>query len=379
MQAFYNALIVISVFLQASQVMGHGFVSTFSVVGGKSYAGNPPGEGTTHDPSVVRQVQSKTPVKGVDDPDMACGTGAKPALLAADVNPGDTVAFSWRGGTGESNWVHEKGPIVTYMASCGSVPCAEFDALKAKWFKVADLMQKSDGTWYMADVMHQGAAIEVKIPSTLAAGNYLIRQEMIAIHLANTIGGVEIFPSCTQLKVGGSQTGKPDASELVSFPGAYKADSPALFIPEVFEARHKFVVPGPAIAKIAGGKGGSGPTSSSTATTTKAVATETTTSSTTSTSTAASSTPSPVMNAAKPPSTSTASQATPKPTTVRKCKRKRSERIAKRAASVVAIPSPSFNEAPSSPLLPHRSHARHSRRALRRFEHGSHAVLGRRA
>lgn len=43
---------------------------------------------------------------------------------------------------------------MTYMASCGSTPCNEFNATGAKWFKIDQLglSDPSVPTWYQADI-----------------------------------------------------------------------------------------------------------------------------------------------------------------------------------------------------------------------------------
>ena len=93
-----------------------------------------------------------------------------------------------------------------------------------------------------------GAVANVTIPSNLAPGNYMIRHEIIALHLAPTMGGAEFYEGCAQLKVGGSQTGQPKASDLVSLPGAYKDDDPGIFV-NIFNSNFKtYSFPGPPIA-----------------------------------------------------------------------------------------------------------------------------------
>lgn len=72
-----------------------------------------------------------------------------------------------------------------------------------------------------------------KIPDSLASGQYLIRHEIIALQLAVSEGGAEFYPSCTQVKVGGSQVSTASSSELVSFPGAYADTDPGIFDPNV--------------------------------------------------------------------------------------------------------------------------------------------------
>ena len=73
-----------------------------------------------------------------------------------------------------------------------------------------------------------GKPISATVPNNLAPGNYLIRHEIIALHLAEKVGGAEFYPSCTQVKVGGSGNGTPKSSELVSFPGGYSDTDPGI-------------------------------------------------------------------------------------------------------------------------------------------------------
>lgn len=78
-----------------------------------------------------------------------------------------------------------------------------------------------------------GAPATVPIPSNLAAGNYLLRHEIIALHLGTSLGGAEFYPSCTQITVTGNGNGQASGNELVSFPGAYKDNDKGIFFPDV--------------------------------------------------------------------------------------------------------------------------------------------------
>lgn len=55
--------------------------------------------------------------------------------------------------------------------------------------------------------------------------------QIIALHVATTVGGAEFYPSCTQVRIGGNGTGTPDST--VSFPGAYSDTDPGIFDPTV--------------------------------------------------------------------------------------------------------------------------------------------------
>lgn len=142
------------------------------------------------------------------------------------------------------------------MADCGD-SCTQFDSSNAKWFKIDEKGRKDNGDWYQQDLM-DGKSLSVQIPDNLKSGNYLLRHEIIALHLAETQGGAEFYPSCTQLKVGGNGNGVPSDDETVSFPGAYSDTDPGILVPNVYDAKANYQMPGPKIASLAAGSGSGG-------------------------------------------------------------------------------------------------------------------------
>lgn len=92
----------------------------------------------------------------------------------------------------------------------------------------------------------------ITLPATLAPGNYVIRHEIIALHNAMAEGGVEFYPACTQLQVGGSQTGAPTSKELVTFPGAYSDTDPGIWVQTQYDPNAAYNFPGPPIAAFVG-------------------------------------------------------------------------------------------------------------------------------
>ncbi|KAI0821719.1 glycoside hydrolase [Trametes gibbosa] len=225
-------------------VSAHGYVSQVTI-DGKSYKGNTPNSNSVKSP--IRMIDDVSPVKGATNKYLSCGQNAQKAATVASANPGSKVTFKWVNGLG-GNWPHNVGPLMTYMASCGSAGCTQFDSSKARWFKIAQAGQTSTGAWAQAALMSGGSA-SVTLPSGIAPGEYLLRHEIIALHTAMTAGGAEFYPSCTQIKVGGSKTGTPNAT--VSFPGAYK-DTDAGILVDVYDLVGKYVFPGPAISNLAG-------------------------------------------------------------------------------------------------------------------------------
>ncbi|KAJ7075927.1 glycoside hydrolase family 61 protein [Mycena belliarum] len=242
-------------------VSAHGFVHKVWI-GTETFLGNTPNAEPT--PSIVRQIDNVDPVKGADNPLINCGYNAQLASKIADANPGDSMAFLWTGGD-LSRWPHNTGPMLTYLASCGSTDCTTFNSSAAKWFKIAQVGRDSNGNWFQNRIFSaDGVVANVTLPKNIKPGAYLIRHEIIALHLATTEGGAEFYPSCTQINIGGSGTGAPTEAELVLLPGAYSDTDPGILVPNVFDtppAPYSF--PGPPIAAFVSASSGSGSASGS--------------------------------------------------------------------------------------------------------------------
>ncbi|GJE95949.1 glycoside hydrolase family 61 protein [Phanerochaete sordida] len=223
----------------------HGSVAKITI-DGKDYAGPGVGKGALKG-SPIRAISEVDPVKGATNPNLACGQSAALADTTVPANSGSTVELHWVNGNG-GPWPHDRGPIINYMASCGSDDCSTFDASQAKWFKIEESGIQSDGTWEQAKLM-TGAPFTLTLPQNLAPGGYLLRHEIISLQLAMSSGGYESYPSCSQLNIGGSGTGKPDAT--VSFPGAYTDTDPGLLV-DVYDLDGKpYTFPGGPVSNLA--------------------------------------------------------------------------------------------------------------------------------
>lgn len=221
----------------------------------------------------IRGINDINPVKGTSNPDMLCGHGAHPAALVADASPGSTIQFSWRNGEG-GTWVHNTGPVMTYMASCGDAGCANFTgtdsdgAAPAEFFKIGELGRKQDGTWFMADLTTgPDAALNVTLPIDMPAGEYLIRHELIAMQLGMTEGGAEFYPACLQIRLAAPSTSPaplPSGSQVVQFPGGYSDSDPGILDAHVYDGpQYPYVFPGPALLSAVADPSPSDPSSSS--------------------------------------------------------------------------------------------------------------------
>lgn len=56
-----------------------------------------------------------------------------------------------------------------------------------------------DDFWGVKDMNTCCGKVDVKIPADLAAGDYLLRAEVIALHTAGSSGGAQLYMSCCKL------------------------------------------------------------------------------------------------------------------------------------------------------------------------------------
>ena len=83
------------------------------------------------------------------------------------------------------------------------------------------------------------------IPKNTPDGEYLLRVEQIALHLAMQSGGAQIYLACSQIKVTGGGSGTP--GPLVAFPGAYKSSDPGILVDLGKIQPDQYQAPGPAV------------------------------------------------------------------------------------------------------------------------------------
>lgn len=231
-------------------VAAHGGIHQ-AIIDGTTYpAPDPNGDSGSF---AIRGINDINPVKGTSNPDMLCGHGAHPAALVADASPGSTIQFSWRNGEG-GTWVHNTGPVMTYMASCGDAGCANFDGSgTAEFFKIGELGRKQDGTWFMSDLTTgPDAALSVTLPTDLPAGEYLVRHELIAMQLGMSQGGAEFYPACLQIRLSAPSNSTaaplPSGSQVVQFPGGYSDEDPGILDAHIYDGpQYPYVFPGPAL------------------------------------------------------------------------------------------------------------------------------------
>lgn len=137
--------------------------------------------------SCVRQVPNNFPVEDVTSASMACNVnGNVPASTVCGVTAGSTVKVEWhhvsraqKGGDDPIASSH-KGPIISYLAKvsdAGSVT----NVASLDWFKIQE-EGLNGGVWAVDKLVAAGTGEwDVKIPSNIPNGDYLLRNEIIAL------------------------------------------------------------------------------------------------------------------------------------------------------------------------------------------------------
>ncbi|KAL9106888.1 MAG: hypothetical protein Q9227_008136 [Pyrenula ochraceoflavens] len=231
--------------LFAPLISAHGYVQQ-AVLSSGTYAGYNPNTDPYYSPPpqrIFRKIPGNGPVQDLTLNDLQCNgylnSGSAPAPLQATVSAGSTMYLNW------TTWPDtHKGPVITYMAACpGS--CTNYMPGTAKvWFKIQQA-GLNNGVW-ASDQLIDNIPYQVKIPSTLKPGNYIVRHELWALHAAYTYPGAQIYPSCYQVTVTGSGTKTPSSSQLVAFPGAYTPTTPGVVF-DIYQGPPTYPIPGPAI------------------------------------------------------------------------------------------------------------------------------------
>ncbi|TFK36719.1 cellulose-growth-specific protein [Crucibulum laeve] len=239
----FLSLAVLGSFL-VSQVAAHGGVTSY-VIGGTTYAGWSPYNDPSSQTSIERPYSTYDPILSPTDAKMSCNNNGQASAhqLSATVAAGTSITAKW------SQWTHAQGPVMVYMAKC-SGSCTSSNSNSLKWFKIAQTGLISgtlgNGQWGLGQVMNT-LSYTATIPASLAAGEYLIRHELLALHQANT---PQFYPECGQLTITGGGGKTPSGSYLVSLPGAYSMSDPGVNI-NVYSADAQtattYVVPGPAV------------------------------------------------------------------------------------------------------------------------------------
>jgi len=173
---------------------------------------------------VQRQWDTIDPIFSVDDKHIACNTPGTPPPSSISIAAGDEItALYWY-------WLHPVGPMTVWLAYCGDGgDCSDVDVNEVGWFKIweAGLLEGpnlAEGVWYQKWFQRWDGTPglwPVTIPASLKPGAYIIRHEILSIHIENK---PQFYPECAHLNITGAGAAFPPKEYLHKFPGAYAAD-----------------------------------------------------------------------------------------------------------------------------------------------------------
>lgn len=71
-----------------------------------------------------------------------------------------------------------------------------FKIFKDDWAKIVGSSEAANDNWGTKDLNTCCGKMAVKIPSDIPPGDYLLRAEVIALHVASSVGGAQFYMSC---------------------------------------------------------------------------------------------------------------------------------------------------------------------------------------
>ncbi|EXK76055.1 murein transglycosylase [Fusarium oxysporum f. sp. raphani 54005] len=192
-----SRFLIIGTALLASNVAAHSYLKTFTL-DGVDYEGF-----SRWNPSPTLM-----PLDGVSVPRMRVLRWTSRALTFWQ-----HCFFFWTSDDKEINlngWAEShRGPVITYIAPCNG-DCASIDKTQLKWTKIAEEGLVSgpahtEGVWATDKLRENGGVNSATIPSSIAPGKYVIRNELIALHRAH-LSEPEFYMQCGNIEVTGSGT-----------------------------------------------------------------------------------------------------------------------------------------------------------------------------
>ncbi|KAI5210546.1 glycoside hydrolase [Aureobasidium subglaciale] len=175
---------------------------------------------------------------------IACHKSAKSTNTRIPVNAGDKVKLLW------SDWPEShKGPVLTYLAKCPG-DCSIVNPTTLDWFKIdqGGLINgnPAPGTWATDTLIANNMSWTITIPSSLLAGSYVLRHEIIALHNADHDNGAQNYPNCINFQISGKGTAKPAG---VKYNKLYTAQSKGIAVSIYWPTLTSYTFPGPALWK----------------------------------------------------------------------------------------------------------------------------------
>lgn len=198
----------------------------------------------------LRIPPTNNPVTDVTSTDITCNVNgiSGSGVDALSIPSGANITFEWhqhaqRTGEDPISGGH-KGPVQVYIAKAPST-AASFNGQGAVWTKIysSGLLNASSQQWATDIVNSNGGKHSVKLPASLPAGEYILRAEVIALHVASGLDGAQFYIGCGQVKITSGGSANPPK---ISLPGSYSASDPGILV-NIYNNLQSYTAPGGAV------------------------------------------------------------------------------------------------------------------------------------
>ncbi|KAH7085585.1 glycoside hydrolase [Paraphoma chrysanthemicola] len=184
------------------------------------------GKAEEKDWSATRQTKNVNSKQGVENPtvaDIRCYSSSNAANVIV-VPAGASIHYI------STQQVNHPGPTQYYLAKVpAGADVKTWDASGAVWFKIGTTKPTVNAQRQMTwPGQNEYQTVNATIPAATPEGDYLLRVEHIALHLASQANKAQFYLSCTQIKITGVGNGTP--GPLVALPGAYKSSDPGILV-----------------------------------------------------------------------------------------------------------------------------------------------------
>ncbi|KAI0319357.1 glycoside hydrolase family 61 protein [Amylostereum chailletii] len=182
---------------------------------------------------------TQAPVTDVTSLDLRCyDTQTAATATTIDVAAGSQLGIMSDG------TIYHPGVVNVYMAKAPDSD-DDFAGDGSVWFKVYQITAVTDGGTSITFPAEALPGVSFTVPSALPSGQYLVRMEAIALHVASTFGGAQFYISCGQINVTGGGSGTPGPT--VAIPGVYTGYEPGILININYPIPTNYTQPGPAV------------------------------------------------------------------------------------------------------------------------------------
>lgn len=247
--------LLLSTVLLASHVNAHGYLQTITLDGVEYEGFNRWNESPSPDAiGWSFSTSDEGPELDISSPNFVCRSDAGAATKYGTVSSGGTASFFWTSDDKVINpngWAEShRGPVITYIAACNG-DCTSVDKTQLRWIKIAEAglisgPANTEGIWASDVLRENGGVNEAIIPKNIAPGNYVIRNEIIALHRAH-LNEPEFYMQCGNIKVTGSgKDGLSNAGVVAS--QIYSTSDSQIFGFSVYDSRDEtWKIPGPSL------------------------------------------------------------------------------------------------------------------------------------